>query len=230
MKRAFVMAALTLSAAVFTGAPRAQTTEEPQYLRLPHRFQIFFEGGGALPTKPSIWNDRWNSAFAFGMGAGVSIFPWLEVNGGFNTMSFSLNTLQAKAVLGYQGIKEVEGGTVSTTQFYGSARFIAAPRKRTNAFAEAMVGYFKTTGDDVVIEDELVNTMEDVSGLSGAGAVGIQYAMADAWTAYAKYTYTVNFSDSFAPGDLLQPITGPRDEPEGNQVIQTLGVGIMVRF
>jgi hypothetical protein len=233
MKRALVIAALMLPTVVFAGAARAQTTEEPQYLRLPHRFQIFLEGGGSLPTRPAIWNDRWNSGFAFGLGAGASIFPWLEVNAGFTTTSFSLNTLQAKGVIGYQGITPVEGGTVSMTQFYGSTRFIAVPKTRTNPFVEVAVGYYKSSGEDVVIEDPLEpvrNSMEDVSGLSTAGSVGIQHALADYWTAYAKYTYMVNFSDTFAPGDLLQPLSGTREEAEGNQVIQILGVGIMVRF
>lgn len=230
MKRVFVITALLVHGLVFTGAARAQTTDEPKYLRLPHRFQIFIEGGGALPTKPAIWNDRWNSAFAFGMGAGMSIFPWLEVNAGFSAMSFSLNALQAKGVIGYQGIEEVEGGAVSTKHFYGSARFIAVPKSRTNPYVEAAVGYFTTSAEDVVIEGVLQNSMESVSGMTVAPSAGIQYALGDYWTAYARYTYMYTLEDTFAPGDLLQPETGTLDEPTGNQVIQTLGVGIMVRF
>jgi hypothetical protein len=230
MKRAFVIAALALCSSAFSGVARAQTAAEPQYLRLPHRFQIFVEGGGALPTSPAIWNDLWNSAFSFGLGAGMSIFPWLEVNGGFSTMTFSLNSLQAKSVIRYQGIQEVEGGAVSATQFYGTARFIAVPKSRTNPYVEATAGYFSSSADDVVIEGVLVNSMEDVSGLSMGGAAGIQYALGDYWSAYTKYNYIVNFTDNFAPGDLLQPVTGTLEEPSGNQVIQSLVVGIMVRF
>ncbi|MDH4035944.1 MAG: outer membrane beta-barrel protein [Candidatus Krumholzibacteria bacterium] len=228
MKRAFLVTLLLL-AAVPAGVVQAQTTE-PQYLRLPHRFQIFVEGGGALPTSPSIWDELWDSAFSFGLGAGASIFPWLEVNAGFNTMSFGLNHLQAKGLLGYQGIQEVEGGAISTSIYYGSARFIAVPRARTNPYLEAQVGYFSTSADDVIIEGVVDKSMESVSGMSVSGTVGIQYAMSDYWTAYAKYTYTANLNGDFAPGDLLQPVNGSRDEPKGNQIIQSLIVGVMVRF
>ncbi len=228
MKRAFLVTLLLL-AAVPAGVVQAQTTE-PQYLRLPHRFQIFVEGGGALPTSPSIWDELWDSAFSFGLGAGASIFPWLEVNAGFNTMSFGLNHLQAKGLLGYTGIQEVEGGAISTSIYYGSARFIAVPRARTNPYVEAQVGYFSTSADDVIIEGIVDNSMESVSGMSVSGTVGIQYAMSDYWTAYSKYTYTANLNGAFAPGDLLQPVNGSREEPEGNQIIQALIVGVMVRF
>ena len=198
MKRALVISALMLQVVAFFGVSRAQT-EEPKYLRLPHRFQIFLEGGGSVPSQPSVFKDLWNPAFGLGIGAGVSIFPWLEVNGGFTVMSFALNSLSAKGVLGYQGIKEVEGGAVSTKQFYGSARFIAVPKARTNPFVEAAVGYYKTSGDNVVIEDEINNSMESVSGMFVSPSVGIQYALGDYWTAYTRYCYILNLSDKFAP-------------------------------
>jgi hypothetical protein len=229
MKRALFVAVLML-AGVPAGTVRAQTDEPQQYLRLPHRFQIFFEGGGSVPSSPSIWKDLWNSSFNFGVGAGAAIFPWLEVNAGFNTMTFGLDHLQAKSVLGYQGIQEVEGGAVSTKVYYGSARFVAVPKARTNPYVEVEMGYFSTSAENVVIEDVVNNSMESVSGLSLSGVAGIQYALGDYWSAYTRYVYTSNLTDNFAPGDLLQPISGSREEPQGNQVIQSLSVGIMVRF
>jgi hypothetical protein len=234
MKRALLVVVLML-AAVPAGLAHAQT-EEPKYLRLPHRFQIFLEGGGSVPSAPSISKDMWNSAFNFGIGAGASIFPWLEVNAGFNTMSFGLDHLKAKGIIGYQGIQEVQGGAVSTKVYYGSARFIGVPKSRTNPYAEVEVGYFNTSAEDVVIEDaygngqSLINTMESVSGMSVSGAAGIQHALGDYWTAYARYVYTANLNGDFSPGDLLQPISGSREIPGGNQVVQSLSVGIMVRF
>jgi hypothetical protein len=230
MKRVFTVAALLIQAGALAASAAHAQTEEPKYLRLPHRFQIFMEGGGSLPTRPDIWNDQWNAGFSFGIGAGMSIFPWLEVNGGLSAMSFSLNTLGAKTLLQYQGIEEVEGGTVSTRVFYGSARFIAVPKSRTNTYVETAFGYYKTSAEDVVIEGVLRNSMEETSGLSFAPTVGIQYALGDYWTAYTRYTYMVNVSDTFAPGELLQPAGGGRPVVAGDQVIQTISVGIMVRF
>lgn len=229
MKRLLIVAAVMLQTVTAAGTAFAQV-EEPKYLRLPHRFQIFLQGGGALPTRPSVWNDLWNSGFEFTIGGGASIFSWLEITGGYSTMSFALNTLQAKSTIGYQGLQEVEGGTISTSYLFGTARFIAVPKARTNPYAEVMVGYFSTSAEDVVIEGVLQHSMEDVSGLAVAPMFGLQYALADYWTAYARYSYMVNLNDAFAPGDLVQPVSGSRDEPEGNQVIQTLSVGIMLRF
>jgi hypothetical protein len=66
--------------------------------------------------------------------------------------------------------------------------------------------------------------------MSVGGSAGIQYSLADAWSAYAKYSYTANLNGDFAPGDLVQPVNGSRAEPVGNQIIQSLTVGIMVLF
>jgi len=236
MKRVLIVSALLFLAAVCAGVSNAQTQrEEPKYLTIPHRAQLFIEGGGALPTQPSVWGEYWNPGFQFGIGGGVSIFSWLEVNVGLSTSSASLDGLAAKQAIRYQGLSEVEGGNISTRIFYGSARFIAVPSARTNPYAAVAVGYFKASGEDVVIEDatpsgDFVNSMEDASGISVAPSFGLQYSLADYWGAYVQYTYTVNLSDSFAPGDLVQPINGSRVEPEGKQVIQDLTVGIMLRF
>ncbi len=235
MKRVLFLTVLVLQFVVLWDPAQAQQREEPKYLRLPHRFQIFLEGGIALPTKPSLMKDMWNSGFDFGIGAGMSIFPWLEVNGGFNTMSFSLDALKAKSALNYQGIADVEGGTITTRLFYGSARFLAVPKARTNPYAEVAVGYFRTAAEDVFVQDgrppgDLINSMPDVSGMMVAPSVGLQYALSDYWSAYARYTYVATLNDQFSPGDLLQPVSGSREDPTGSLVIQAITVGIMVRF
>ncbi len=233
MKRVLLAAALLAQIATSAGDVYAQS-EEPQYLRLPHRFHIFFEGGGALPYSPGVWNDQWNASFELGIGAGLSIFPWLEVNAGLARTSYGVNKMESKTVLRYQGIGAIEGGSISTQVFYGSARFIAVPKSRTNPFVEAAVGYFKTTADDLVIEDDpafkLQNSMKDASGLSIAPSAGIQYALGDHWTAYTRFTYMVNFSDSFDPGSLLTPRGETREASGGDQIIETISVGVFLRF
>jgi hypothetical protein len=231
MKRAFVISALVLQVAALAGVSHAQSSSaEPEYLRVPHRFQIFLEGGGSIPTTPAVFKDMWNPAFELTLGAGASIFPWFEVTGGAVFMSYSLNSLAAKSAIPYSGFEEVQGGAISTRQLYGSARFIGVPRARTNPFVEVAVGYFSTSAEDVEIEGYLTNSMESVSGLSVAPSVGLQYALGDYWSAYVRYTYMLNQSDGFAPGNLIQPQGGGREVDSGNQVIQNIGVGIMARF
>jgi hypothetical protein len=61
-------------------------------------------------------------------------------------------------------------------------------------------------------------------------AVGIQSTLNESWGAYAKYTYVVCFSDTFAPSDLLQPVGGGEPADGSNEVYSTIGVGIMLRF
>jgi opacity protein-like surface antigen len=220
----------------------AQTSRQPaevKYLRVPHRFQIFIDGGIGQPTEPGIFNDYWNTAFNFGLGFGVSIKPWLEVNATYNHAGFGLNAIESKGKIKYTGIQEVQGGSVSTTVFSGSVRFLAVPKARTNPYVEIGVGAFSSKGEDVVIEDDnsdaddqpqVHNTMEDVNGISVWPAVGIQYAMSDRWSAYSRYTYMMNLNDKFAPGDLLLPPGGGTPTIGGNQVISSIIVGLMVRF
>ena len=235
MKRVLFLMALVLQFVALGDPAQAQQREEPKYLRLPHRFQIFLEGGIGRGTKPPLFKSMWNSGFDFGIGAGMSILPWLEVNGGFNAMSFTLDALKAKSALNYQGISDVEEGTITTRLFYGSVRFLAVPKARLNPYAEVAVGYFKTTATDLFVQDgrppgDLINSMPDVSGMMVAPSVGLQYALADYWSAYIRYTYVATLNDKFSPGDLLQPVSGSREDPTGNEVLQTIAVGIMVRF
>ncbi len=231
MKRVLFIVVMAVSAITMVGPAFAQrTTEQPKYLRIPHRFQIFLEGGGAIPRKPGDFKEFWNSSFSFGIGAGVSVLPWLEVNGGFQHMSFSNDGLKAKSTLRYTGIKDVQGGTISTNVMYGSARFLAVPKSRTNPYVEMAVGYYKTTAEDIQIEDVLRNSMNDASGMTIAPSVGIQYALSDSWSTYARYTYTRNLSSTFDPGQLLQPTTGTHESTPGDQVIQAITVGLIVGF
>ncbi|HEX5131524.1 MAG TPA: hypothetical protein VFX92_03440, partial [Candidatus Krumholzibacteria bacterium] len=226
MKRVLLAALLAAQVMASVGVAFAQR-EEPKYLKVPHRFQIFLEGGGALPYRPGEWHEYWNTSFAFGIGAGTSIFPWLEINGGFSHMSWANNAIKSKSAVKYTGIKELEGGSISTNIFYGSAKFIAVPSARTNPYLEMAVGYFKTSAEDLVIEDVLTNQMDPVSGLSIAPSVGIQYALGDYWTAYARYSYIVNANSDFKPGDLLQPVSGERPVEGSNQKIETISVGLI---
>ena len=68
------------------------------------------------------------------------------------------------------------------------------------------------------------------SGLMVAPGVGLQYAMADSWSAYVKYAYVMCLGSEFAPGDLLQPPGGGEPVPGDTQIYTTLGVGVMLRF
>lgn len=203
---------------------------EEKYLQVPHRWQLFMDGGISMPTDPGLFNDFWNTAFRFGIGGGIVIFPWLEVNANYNSQSFNNNDIVSKSKLGYQGTEDVEGGAIHTQMYYGSARFIAVPKQRTNPFIEIGVGAFSTKGDPLTIEGVVYNTMESVKGICFVPSVGLQYALNERWGAYAKYQYAVNLNKDFAPGDLLLPAGSTTPTIGDNQVISAIIVGVMAKF
>lgn len=234
MRRAVLFVGLVASmiSATTSFAQIGAEEREEKYLQVPHRWQIFLDGGIGMPTDPGLFNDFWNTSFQFGIGGGIVIFPWLEVNGNFTNLSFNNNDIVSKEKLDYQGTADVVGGTIHTKMYYGSARFIAVPKQRTNPFLEVGVGAFNTKGDDLVVEDDTNprhNTMKSVSGMCVVPSVGVQYAMNERWGAYTKYTYAVNLNKDFAPGDLL---LAPGDAPTegGNQVISAIIVGLIAKF
>lgn len=233
MKRALTTIGILLVIGATSNSVRAQVgapPEEQKYFRIPHKFHIIVDLAGALPTSPGVFNDFWNSAFQFGFGAGVSVIPWLDVNGMFTYASWDNNSTDSKSKIGYVGVPDVEGGLITTTTFSGAARFLAVPNARTNPFVEIAVGYYSTSGEDIQIEGVLVNEMESVSGMMIAPALGIQYSLADSWSAYAKYAYIICSSSEFAPGDLLLPEGGGEPVQGEDEIFQTIGVGIMLRF
>jgi opacity protein-like surface antigen len=238
MKRAVLFVgclAFLVNAAPVSAQLGAELREE-KYLQLPHRFQIFMDGGIAMPTDPGLFNDFWNTAFQFGIGFGVVVFPWLEVNGTFNYSSFNNNDIASKEKIEYVEVDDLEGGTITTMMYWGSARFIAVPRARTNPYIELGVGAFSTKADHLTIENERTgqlvvdNEMESVSGVCFVPAVGLQYALNERWNAYTKYTYAVNLNQDFAPGDLLLPAGETTPTVGGNQVISSIIVGIMFKI
>ena len=237
MKRAVLSLALIAltASALPASAQLAGDVREEKYLQVPHRFQIFLDGGIGMPTDPGLFNDFWNTAFQFGIGGGMVIFPWLEVNGTYNTASFDNNDIRSKEKLGYEGVADVKGGAVQTKMYWGSARFIAVPHARTNPYIEIGVGGFKSKADDLTIDDtqknfHLRNSMTPVSGLTFVPSVGIQYSLNERWNAYTKYTYAINLNSDFAPGDLLLPAGSTTKTEGGKQVISAIIVGLMIKF
>ena len=232
MKRAVLLLGLMawVASAVPASAQLGVEEREEKYLQVPHRFQIFLDGGIGLPTDPGLFNDYWNTGFLFGVGGGLVIFPWLEVNGTYNSISFGNNSIASKDKLQFQGVPAVEEGAIHTTMYYGSARFIGVPRARTNPYIEIGVGAFKTKADDLKIEGVVQNSMTSVSGMCFVPAVGLQYAMNERWTAYSKYTYAMNLNADFAPGDLLLPAGSTTKTVGGNQIISSITVGVMIKF
>jgi hypothetical protein len=232
MKRAVLLLGLIslLANAVPASAQLGGEEREEKYLQVPHRFQIFMDGGIAMPADPGLFNDFWNTAFQFGFGGGMVIFPWLEVNGTYNSMSFANNDIASKEKVGYQGVNDLVGGTVHTKMYWGSARFIAVPHARTNPYIELGVGGFSTKADDLTIEGVVRNTMTPVSGMCFVPCVGIQYSMNERWTAYSKYTYAMNLNSDFAPGDLLLPAGSTTKTVGDKQIISTITVGVMIKF
>ena len=232
MKRAVLSLGLIalLASVVPASAQLGGEEREEKYLQVPHRWQLFMDGGIGMPTDPGLFNDFWNTSFQFGIGGGIVIFPWLEVNGTYNSLSFNNNDIASMEKVGYTGTKPIKGGKIYTTMYWGSARFIAVPHARTNPYIEIGVGGFKTKADDLYIEGVVRNSMDNVSGMCFVPALGIQYAMNERWTAYTKYTYAVNLNKDFAPGNLLLPAGETEKTKGGNQVISSIAVGIMIKF
>jgi opacity protein-like surface antigen len=232
MKRAVLSLALVslLAAAVPASAQLAGEVHEEKYLQTPHRWQIFVDGGIGMPTDPGLFNDFWNTAFQFGIGGGLVIFPWLEINGTFNHLTFANNDIKSKEKVGYQGKQALEDGAIHTKMYWASARFIAVPHARTNPYIELGVGGFKTKADPLNIETVVTNTMEPTSGMCFVPCVGLQYALNERWNAYTKYTYAINLNSDFAPGDLLLPPGSTTKTEGGNQVISAITVGMMIKF
>jgi opacity protein-like surface antigen len=237
MKRAVLVLGLIalVASAVPASAQFGTEQREEKYLQVPHRFQLFMDGGIAMPHGPGLFKDYWNTAFQFGFGGGMVIFPWLEINATYNTESFANNDIASKEKVKFEGVADLKGGTVHTKMYWASARFIAAPHARTNPYIEIGVGGFKSKADDLTIDDtqqnfHLRNTMMPVSGLCFIPCVGIQYSMNERWTAYSKYTYAMNLNSDFAPGDLLLPAGSTTKTIGGNQIIAAITVGIMIKF
>lgn len=233
MKRASAVTGVLVVIGALAGEARAQLgtpSPEEKYFRVPHKYQLFVDGSGALPSSPGEFNDYWNSSFQFGAGGGYTLFPWLDLKAVFTYASWDNNAIESKKAIGYTGLQEVEGGKITTMTISGSARFLAVPSARTNPFLEVSVGYYTTSADDLFIEGVLENSMEDANGLVVGPGAGIQYAMSDSWSTYVKYTYMLCVSDTFAPGDLLEPEGGGEPVDGQNEVYQTIGVGVMLRF
>lgn len=237
MKRVLTSIGLVFAIVCAANCARAQVgtpPEDQKYFRVPHKYQVYFELAGALPSSPGVFNDFWNSAFQFGGGVGYTMFPWLDLKGNFTYASWDNNSTDSKGKIEYVGVEDVEGGLITTMTFSGSARFVGVPNARTNPFAEVSIGYFMTSADPITIEGVMegsaANTMEDASGMMISPSVGLQYALADSWSAYAKYSYVYCSSSVFAPGDLLRPIDEEERVAGENQIFQTIGVGIMLRF
>jgi len=237
MKRALTTIGFLSALLCLTNPARAQVgtpPEDQKYFRVPTKYQVYFELAGALPSSPGVFNDFWNSAFQFGAGGGYTMFPWLDLKANFTYASWDNNSTESKGKIEYVGVQDVEGGLITTMTFSGSARFVGVPNARTNPFAEVSIGYFMTSADPITIEGVMegsaANTMEDASGMMISPSIGIQYALADTWSAYAKYAYVLCKSSDFAPADLLRPVDEDEHVKGEDQIFQTIGVGVMLRF
>jgi opacity protein-like surface antigen len=235
MKRV-VVTVLAGAILVAMTSPLCAQTEE--YLRRPHRVAISVDGGMAIPSKPSVYNDLWNTGWPFSIGATVSIFSWLEVGGGLTYGAFSISEINAKPAMGIVATSEVNGGDIKLLEYYGVARFIAIPNQRTSPFAEVEVGVHRITADDIQVEGSAAgptifpafsNSMPAADGIHFAGGAGLRYALGDNWTAYTKFMWTVNLGNNFAPGDLVRRRGSEPTEGE-NMQFGTVIVGIMIRI
>lgn len=229
-QRAGAALCAAIAVAVLGTASTTALAQQSEYMRLPHRVHVFVDGGIGIPAQPGTFNHYWNTTFPFTIGVGVPIFAWLDINGAFTYAKFGNNSLASKDRIGIVGTQEVTGGAIQTTMFFGTARFLAVPSARANPYMEVGVGVYKVTAEQLEVEETLINTMNDESGIMVSLAPGIQYALNDHWSAYSKFMWTINLSDTFAPHDLiLRPGEAPAESGE-NMMIATFVVGMLLRF
>ena len=220
---------LALLMVLALGAADVAHAQEDTYFRRPHNFVVYADMGIAISSAPGAFADAWNTTLPFTLGLGYAPLSWLEVSGSFSYFSFGNNALESKRQIGYQGVQSVQGGSITTLQFLGRARFVAIPNLRFNPFLEASLGYFTTSAEDLEIENVLVRSMDSVSGPSVSFGAGAQYALNEYWSAYTRYTWSINRNGDFAPGNLVRPLGAPEVEG-GNQQYSALVVGIMIRI
>ena len=122
--------------------------EEPVYLRTPHNYHFFVDGGIAIPSSPAGYKDYWNSTLPLTLGGGGVVFSWLDINGVFSYSTYSNNHVKTKQTIGYTGIGEVEGGDFSVVVLAVTARFLGVPNGRANPYYEFGIGSFSTSFDD----------------------------------------------------------------------------------
>jgi len=227
---------IVLAAVVLLGGASGVAAQSEQtYLRTPHRAQIFVDGGIAVPANPATFKDFWNPTLPFNIGAGAAIFPWLDVNGVFSYAKFNNNNNRTKQNVGYTGIGEVSGGSLTSITIAATVRFLAVPNNRANPFLEVGLGSFNNKFEDLIIADPnsitqetiLEKSAENVSGIATSVGGGLQYALNERWSSYVKYYYAVNLNKDFRPG----PIVGePASVEGGNQQFSVLSIGMLVRF
>ena len=239
MKRivGFVAIAVTLCAAT-----TEVLAQETQYLRTPHHFTLFVDGGMAIPAAPEIFKKAWNTTLPINIGIGYSIFAWWDVNLVYTRAGFGSNSLEAQRQIGFNGRNTLEGGDITTTSFLVTNRFIAVPNQRANPYFEVGLGSFSTSAADLEVEGTFnttqetvtfVNTMESTSGLSVVLGMGLQYALNERWSTYTKFSWTFNLDSSFSPSDLLIDQSAgetPSEDGDGSQEFASIIVGLMIRM
>jgi len=223
---------LLLVVLALTAVAEESFAQETPYLRIPHRFIIFADAGMAVPMAPEIFKKTWNTTLPFNIGVGYAVFAWWDVSVMFGYTNFGVNSLEAKRQIGYEGTAAVVGGSIKTSRYVLSSRFLAVPGQRANPFFEFDIGQFKTSAEDLEVEGVFTNSMESVDGLTYSFGIGIQYVLNETWNAYTKFVWTTNANEEFAPTNLLLDQTAgdtPTDS-DGNQQFGSLLVGLMIRI
>jgi opacity protein-like surface antigen len=223
---------------IVAGGVAESFAQVDEYLRRPHRLTVWLEAGLAIPSTPSDFKARWNTTWPFSGGIGWALFSWLELNGGITYGSFGISEIPAKSSLNLETTAKIDGGSVNMLSYYGGARALAIPDQQLNPFVEVRVGVFRLTADDLEVAatssgptatPAITRTMADIDGISFSFGGGLQYALNEYWSSYAKFMWTMNLNGDFAPGELTAPDLS--DElNSGNMQFGTVIVGLMARI
>ena len=120
---------------VTAGDALAQFEEpEEEYLRLPHRFHVFLDGGIAVPAQPGEFKDYWNAALPFTIGVGAPVFSWFDLNGSFSYLGFANNQVKTKQRVNTTGVNDPMGGDISTLVFKRDRSIPGHPQSALQSF------------------------------------------------------------------------------------------------
>lgn len=227
MKHAIVTSIVI--ALLLPSANNAFAQEEEQWLRIPYRVTVSIDAGIGMPMNPSAFSDLWNTSLPATFSVGVVTIPQIEVKAWIMYASWSISGIPAQNATGIVGVYEVTGGTVNTTLYGGSVKFIPLPNSRITPIVEVGGGFFQATGEDLEVGEVLTNTMEDANGPAFLVGAGMEYGINERWNTYAKFNYSLGFSDKFAPGNLVLGPDSPRVEG-GDLQLTSIIIGISLKI
>jgi hypothetical protein len=235
--------AILLTALVLHPIADRALAQEEEWVRFPYRFTFSVDAGVGTALQPSPFDDLWNTSFPATAALGYVIIPRIEVKAWFTYAHWGIGEIPALNAIGDtlgtdvgSRVKEIDGGSITTVLFGGSAKIVPFPNSRILPYVEVGGGYFRATAEDLSVvlsasSDTLVSySMPDADGPVFTMALGMEYAINERWNAYAEFNYYLGASDTFAPGELVRPMNSNTPAEAGNLQFISIALGIVFKM